>query len=322
MSEVFRTALEQQREKMSSAQRKSSFSKQFLWQYPLQFENGLNKIFNKIFQGWVSSVDKFVENHPETKKRKDSFQSDIDKYLTDQDALIVAYVAAAITEVESLSYFDTVLEFVKKYNLKQLDRFFSVYLGKTLPYTTEWWSAIKAQLRTTIESSATASIRSSSLKIREFVLQATRANFSHDRIIEGIQTINSQLTEGRASFLARDIAGTYNSLVAKQIDTQILGTDFYKWNTRADEKVRGDPNGLYPKHIPSHFDMEQKLCRWSDPSVYSNDGAKTWIPRKDKMPKKAPGEEPGCRCGATPWILGLLADIDARLEKNHAITGT
>jgi hypothetical protein len=56
--------------------------------------------------------------------------------------------------------------------------------------------------------------------------------------------------------------------------------------------------------------MEGKHCKWSDASVYSDDG-KTWKKRTAAMPKGHVGTEVLCRCYAESIIdinkLDLLA---------------
>jgi hypothetical protein len=60
-----------------------------------------------------------------------------------------------------------------------------------------------------------------------------------------------------------------------------LNLDSYEWITRRDERVRGNPNGIYPKAKPSHFAREGKLFNWTNPPEGGH-----------------PGEAPGCRCKA------------------------
>lgn len=62
---------------------------------------------------------------------------------------------------------------------------------------------------------------------------------------------------------------------------QSLGFDEYIWETRRDERVRGNPNGLYPKAKPSHFARQSVVFNWNEPPEGGH-----------------PGEAPGCRCRA------------------------
>lgn len=75
-----------------------------------------------------------------------------------------------------------------------------------------------------------------------------------------------------------------------QINTQLekarlvsLGILDYEWITMRDERVRGNPTGLYPRARPSHFAREGKIFNWNDPPEGGH-----------------PGEADGCRCKARP----------------------
>lgn len=106
-------------------------------------------------------------------------------------------------------------------------------------------------------------------------------------------------TRRRARLIARDQVAKLNSDITKARQ-ESLGIDTYTWRTSKDERVRGNPGGLYPSAKPSHFVMDGKVCKWSDPSVYSEDGGETWIPRVGKMPLVHPGQAVQCRCIAEP----------------------
>jgi hypothetical protein len=77
-----------------------------------------------------------------------------------------------------------------------------------------------------------------------------------------------------------------------------MGLTMYEWQTAGDEKVR-----------PSHALMDGKLCKWEDPSVYSINDGKTWIPRPADAPHCHPREEEGCRCTALAFEKELLGEL-------------
>lgn len=60
-----------------------------------------------------------------------------------------------------------------------------------------------------------------------------------------------------------------------------LGANEYIWETRKDERVRGNPNGLYPKAKPSHWARQDQIFNWNNPPEGGH-----------------PGIAPGCRCRA------------------------
>lgn len=75
-----------------------------------------------------------------------------------------------------------------------------------------------------------------------------------------------------------------------------VGFKTYTWLTAEDQRVRGNPNGLYPDAKPNCWIMHGLLCRYDDDTVYSNNGGKTWKKRTPEMPKGKPGEDEDCRC--------------------------
>ncbi len=97
------------------------------------------------------------------------------------------------------------------------------------------------------------------------------------------------ISEDRAKFIARDqtakLTGALNA--SRQ---QSNGIEEYKWRNSGDERVVGNPSGLYPKgsrRHGDHWDREGKTYRWDTPPADGN-----------------PGEPIQCRCWAEP-ILDL-----------------
>jgi SPP1 gp7 family putative phage head morphogenesis protein len=88
--------------------------------------------------------------------------------------------------------------------------------------------------------------------------------------------------ETRAELIARDQVGKLNGELTLNRQTA-LGIGEYIWRTVKDERVRGNPGGLYPDAAPSHWDREGKKYKWSDPPEGGH-----------------PGEAIQCRCFAEP----------------------
>lgn len=61
----------------------------------------------------------------------------------------------------------------------------------------------------------------------------------------------------RAKLIARNEMGNLNSSV-DLFQAKKLGAKEYIWRTSRDERVRGNPNGRYPKARPSHYAREGK----------------------------------------------------------------
>jgi SPP1 gp7 family putative phage head morphogenesis protein len=121
------------------------------------------------------------------------------------------------------------------------------------------------------------------------VLQAVNDNLSGtlDMPLTSRLKQISGITTRRAKFIARDQTQKAVSQLnqARQLDS---GITEYKWLTSEDERVVGNPSGLYPKgnskHM-NHFKRNGKIFKWSAPPA---DGH--------------PGNAINCRCVAIPVI--------------------
>lgn len=107
-------------------------------------------------------------------------------------------------------------------------------------------------------------------------------------------------TENRAKLIARDQVSKLNGQLTKQRN-EALGVERYIWKTSTDERVRA-----------SHRAMHNKLCRWDDDSVYSDDGGKTWKSRASIGGYIGhPGSDYQCRCVSAADLSDVLAEMEA-----------
>lgn len=104
-----------------------------------------------------------------------------------------------------------------------------------------------------------------------------------------------QITKKRAATIARNEIKNITSQLNQRRSVN-AGFEIYEWMTAGEQRVRGNPNGLYPKARPSHWIMEGMYCRYDNDNVYSPDQGKTWKKRTAKMPKGKPGDDINCRC--------------------------
>lgn len=96
------------------------------------------------------------------------------------------------------------------------------------------------------------------------------------------------VSRNRARFIARDQIGKLNGDLTQRRQTQ-TGVTHYFWRDSRDERVRGNPEGLYPKAIPSHWGRNGQRIAWDDPPEGGH-----------------PGQDYNCRCTAEPDLRGLL----------------
>ena len=93
------------------------------------------------------------------------------------------------------------------------------------------------------------------------------------------------VSESKAKFLARDQTSKMNGDLTR-VRAEAIGAKTYIWSGSLDERER-----------ESHRVMEGKLCKYSDPTVYSDDGGKTWKKRKAiKGVELHPSQDYRCRC--------------------------
>lgn len=97
------------------------------------------------------------------------------------------------------------------------------------------------------------------------------------------------ITKRRAAFIARDQSANVTAALNETRQTS-LGIDEYIWRNSRDNRVVGNPAGLYPKgnaRHGDHWDREGKTFKYSNPPHDGN-----------------PGQPIGCRCYAEP-VLNL-----------------
>jgi len=76
------------------------------------------------------------------------------------------------------------------------------------------------------------------------------------------------------------------------------GLKMYVWETSGDERVKA-----------SCKKMDGKLCLWADPTVYSRNKGRDWIPRPKGAVMAHPGFYEGCRCTALSYEPELLGEL-------------
>lgn len=122
--------------------------------------------------------------------------------------------------------------------------------------------------------------------IRDNVLNGERSS----RLITEIKE-RGGVSENRAKVIARTETSKVNAQLTR-LRSEALGSKTYVWSTVIDERTRHD-----------HVVMDGKLCRFDDPTVYSDDDGKTWKPRKNIGGVEIlAGDIYNCRCTALPVV--------------------
>ena len=186
---------------------------------------------------------------------------------------------------------------VSKFNGKDLARVLAVVGGtNAMP---ELWKDPHLESFVKENVSLIKSIGQNNLtQVKGVILRGIKGGYRHEEIMKNIFA-RFDVSKSRAKVIARDQVSKFNSDLSKMRQVH-AGVETYEWDTAQDERVRGRPDGIYPKARPSHWIMQGLVCRWDDPEVYLRNGV--WVPRTALMPKEAPGIPILCRCVALPRL--------------------
>ena len=192
---------------------------------------------------------------------------------------------------------------ISDFNTKQSQKFFKDILGieffVTEPWETEVVSAWSETNFGLIKSLSTEYIKG----VNTIVSEGLQFGKTSNAIMGEIRKLNKQITDSRARLIARDQVGKLNGVLSKRRMAD-AGIDMYLWMTANDERVRS-----------KHKTLNNKLMRWDDNTVYSEDKGKTWKARSGDMYRGIPGQDIQCRCSSSPFFDDMIEEIDAEIEK-------
>lgn len=312
----FKMALKETRRYMSPAKRRASYNTKITWKYPFKQERQVYVILNKVFR-WFSkrveiAVDRLKYVYPVETVRRDSFQSEIDDVV---NVLSRDFLNTDLTLTFSLlPLFNRIMEAIRQFDEAELEAYFLKRFGKPAPYTTDWWPAIKNNWIAELNKRAGGTAQAYLDKVQSIVLEYTKNDLPYDELVSRILSVSDSFTTNYANFLAKDLTGTLNSVINKELQVGI-GINNYYWQSAADERVRGRPGGKYPNALPSHWEIDGKVCNWQDTSKYSPDYGKTWLPKTSTMPYVHPGMAWQCRCVGVPFDIDIIKEVDKELSR-------
>lgn len=313
----FMNFLKRRRTFMNPSQRKASIKKKpKRVKWPHKYENQMtsfltqyNQRIFKIFNSWFQSK---LPIWRERRKRMDSWESELElflhKFSDDIDVILQDSKVIGIDLSRKMNEFFLVFyEFSKSEVGQEIERFLGAeYYGSEHWYETvrqEWINVFKERTKKVTVGFVE--------KVREVVYKGVQKNQQFETIIANIEQAGKTFTKSKANFIARDLIGSLNATLMKNMHTSI-GLNYYMWQTMADERVRGRPGGRYPYSVPNHWEMEGKICTWDDPTIYSLDGY-NWLTRTATMPKYHPGQDWACRCLPGAYFVPLLNEVDRQI---------
>ena len=125
-------------------------------------------------------------------------------------------------------------------------------------------------------------------KVSQAVVEVARSNpLPENRTLSEEIAEIGKITMERAELIAKDQTSKMNTAI-NQIRQTSVGIEEYYWRTREDNRVVGDPGGLYPKGNKvhgNHYIRNGLLFRWDEPP-----------------PDGHPGYAINCRCKAIPRL--------------------
>lgn len=218
-----------------------------------------------------------------------------------KSAAIVDYDADGIDEVNDLPPFvpsnaeEKARVFYDKANSfssSAMDNFSEKTIGRSIGYYVN-----DSELKNNFVSNFIEQCKSASQDQKKDIANAVYRhrmfpNSEGKNLSSKINDINKKYTKSKAKFIARNETGNLNAAIQRR---QIEGSGYsmYVWVSMPDGITRD-----------SHRSMNGKVCRWDDPTVYSEDGGKTWKKRSANMFIGDPGQDYNCRCTAVPFESG------------------
>lgn len=132
---------------------------------------------------------------------------------------------------------------------------------------------------------------------------------SGDRVKAITEMVDDLADDGdvNAKRIARDQIGKMNANF-NQVRCQELGIRRYIWRTAGNERVRGDPGGLYPNAEQNHYELDGQEFSWDEPGpligAFGN--------------PCHPGQDIQCNCTAIPvFDLVALEEEVAQAEREQ-----
>jgi len=273
----------------------------------IKIDESHEDVFSKA--AFIKRDEDWLEDYKNGKLNTDEFKTDVfglelrELIAAEQARMNLVYgenaptVRAMITDIG---------DSVSAWNLKQFGKFTKDILGVEFFVTEPWetevieaWGETNFEL---IKSLSSEYIKTVNTLVSEGVQFGKTAN----EIMAGIRATNKQIEGWRSRLIARDQVGKLNGALTKRRNTD-AGIDMYIWMTANDERVRS-------KHKP----LDNKVCKWGNSSVYSDNKGKTFKKRGSDMFIGIPGQDIQCRCGSQPFFDDMIAEIDEEIKEEAA----
>lgn len=273
------------------------------WLYPLATEKVYSKGISTHMKKYVNSNMRILETKLEGwikaskfDYRADTWEDDFRQFKEDMKKAILLYFGLGLLfDSEIGKLIQESADKVMAYSLKQWQKQTEAVLGDPYSSMPPDWIDMKRMWMEENYRYIKELAEEYNAKLETLIATGIAASWMYNDFADQIQKLNKAVIGYRSALIGRDQTGLLVGSIAKSY-AKSVGNDEYMWQTALDERVRGNPTGRYPKAVPSHWIMEGLICKWSDNSVYSEDGGKTWKKRLPVMEKVPPGMAFACRC--------------------------
>ena len=187
---------------------------------------------------------------------------------------------------------------ISEFNKKEMDAFRQIAVGDAFVQDEPWVAKTLNDWAQNQVSLITKASQDMLDKVAARVRTGVKEGQTNREITRKIMSDLPGISFRRARIIARDQASKLNGELSQGRMTD-AGLETYIWETAYDERVRGRPGGRYPHALPSHWEMQGKICRWDDPTVCRSTSGE-WEKRPANAPYNHPGMEIMCRCVALP----------------------
>lgn len=274
------------------------------WLYPLATEKlyyrkvslWMKEYVNHIMEDIQPNLIKWIEQN----ETGNGWETGISAYRkTIQDWLLDYFGTGLTFDNELGRAIDTVATGIFNNAIRQWKKQTQVVLGMAYAATPDNWLETKNNWMTENYLDVRSLAEDYNNQLMSLIFMGLAASWSYDDFSEEIAKLNKRIIKNRSAGIARNRTGMLNGGLTRSF-ASLVGNDEYFWNTAKDERVRGNPTGIYPKAIPSHYLMEGTKGKWSNAAIYSKDGI-TWQNKTSSMETLPPGFAWGCRCTASMY---------------------
>lgn len=145
-------------------------------------------------------------------------------------------------------------------------------------------------------------------EVQALVVRGLTDGTPHERLAKLIRE-KLDISARRAEQIAVDQVGKLDGQLSAQ-RAQDIGVTHFWWRSSNDERVRGNPDGLYPKATPSHFARNGQRFAYADPPLGKNGEP------------ELPGTAINCRCFGEPDLDSIESVSAAGAAAEEQVTAT